>query len=363
MLRSGLLLQDVPLATLTTLEVGGPARFLARPESAEEARQVLALAESLGLPCYPLGEGSNLLASDEGFDGVLVQPADQELRLTEPGADGRVRVLAGAGMEWDELVERTVREGLAGLECLSGIPGRVGACPIQNVGAYGQEVADTLRAVHVLDRRTGQVCTLPGEACGFGYRDSLFKRAWRGRYLVTAVEFELQAGGQATLRYGDLTRHFGLGPDDPPPPLDRVRQSVLEVRRSKSMVRDPLNPNARSAGSFFTNPLVPQAQAQELQAAWPEMPAHPAGPERTKLSAAWLIERAGFAKGYTRGRAGLSSDHVLALINRGGATAAEILALAAEIRREVSACFGVVLVPEPNILGFRETLEELLARA
>ncbi len=361
MLRTGLILEEVPLATLTTLEVGGPARYLARPESCDEARQVLALAERLGLPCYPLGDGSNLLASDEGFDGILLQPVNRELRLDRSAAE--VRVLAGAGLEWDELVQRTVQEGLAGLECLSGIPGRVGACPIQNVGAYGQEVAETLHAVHVLDRQTGQACTVPREACGFSYRDSLFKGTWKGRYLVTAVEFLLLTGRQASLRYGDLTRFFGLGPGEPPPPLDRVRQGVLEVRRSKSMVRDPGNPNSRSAGSFFTNPLVPRARALELQAAWPEMPAHRAGSGLARLSAAWLIERAGFPKGYSRGRAGLSTDHVLALVNRGGATAAEILGLAAEIRREVRALFGVLLVPEPNLLGFRRTLEELLAES
>ncbi len=361
MLRNGLILENVPLATLTTLEVGGPARYLARPESTEETRQALALAGRLGLPCYPLGDGSNLLASDEGFDGLLLQPADRDFRMDRPAEDGSVRVLAGAGMDWDELVGRAVGEGLAGLECLSGIPGRVGACPIQNVGAYGQEVADTLHAVHVLDLRTGQEGVLPRDACGFGYRDSLFKGAWRGRYLVTAVEFDLLAGGPAALRYGDLTRHFGLGPKDPPPPLDQVRQAVLEVRRSKSMVRDPRNPNTRSAGSFFTNPLVPRARALELQATWPEMPAHPAGPDMARLSAAWLIQGAGFTKGYARGRAGLSSDHVLALINRGGATAEEILDLAAEIRGQVRARFGVLLNPEPNLLGFRHSLEELLA--
>ena len=359
MLRSDLLREAVPLSGLTTLEIGGPARFLACPETPSELCEVLARADRLGLPVYPLGEGSNLVASDEGFEGMLVQSADRSLRF-EASVDGEVRVRAGAGVSWDDLVARAVEEGLAGLECLSGIPGRVGASPIQNVGAYGQEVAEPLRRVEVLDLRSGQVLALPREACGFGYRTSHFKVAWRGRYLVTAVEFGLSPGGQATLRYGDLTRYFGMGPGDPPPPLAEVRRAVLEVRRSKSMTRDPEDPNRRSAGSFFTNPVVPEAQALRLLALEPGIPAHPAGPGQRKLSAAWLIEHAGFPKGHVRGRVGLSTNHVLALVNLGGATARELLALAGEIRRGVSARFGVALEPEPNLLGFREPLEDLL---
>lgn len=356
MLRSDLIQEHVPLSTLTTLQVGGPARYLARASTLEEVREVLALAHRLGTPVYPLGDGSNLLAADEGFDGLVLQSADESLEL-DPRS-GRVR--SGGGLSWDELVDRTVAEGLAGLECLSGIPGRVGAAPIQNVGAYGQEVADTLEAVEVLERSSGQVSVLPREACGFGYRMSHFKAAWRGRYLVTAVEFALRPGGAATLRYGDLTRRFGLGPDDPPPPLAEVREGVLEVRRTKSMVLDPQDPNCRSAGSFFTNPVIPQEQADELRRRLPELPVHPGGPGLAKLPAAWLIEQAGFHKGHVRGRAGLSTNHVLALVNRGGATAADLLALAAEIRREVHARFGVRLEPEPNLLGFGRTVEELL---
>lgn len=348
--------EHVPLSRLTTLEVGGPARFLCRPASPEEAWEGLREARRLGLEAYPLGEGSNLLASDEGFPGMLLQYAGAGYERR----GGSVR--AGAGLRWDELVARSVEEGLAGLECLSGIPGMVGAAPIQNIGAYGQEVAETVACVEVLDREEGGVVRLPREECGFGYRHSRFKGDWRGRYLVTAVEFELRPGGVAILRYGDLQRHFGLAPGAPPPGLAEVRQGVLEVRRSKSMVRDPRDPNSRSAGSFFVNPVVPEETASRLTAEHPGMPLYPAPEGWRKLSAAWLIERAGFARGYRRGRAGLSANHVLALVNLGGATAAEILALAAEIRRGVRERFGVVLEPEPDLLGFREPMEALLTR-
>lgn len=350
----------VPLSSLTTLEVGGPARYLAEPETLEELREVLLLARDQGLPTCPLGEGSNLLASDEGFEGMLIRPADLRVEIHRDSAPEIARIRAGAGLDWDGLVEHTVQEGLAGLECLSGIPGRVGACPIQNVGAYGQEIADTLEAVHALDLRTGRLVCLGRQECGFGYRSSHFKAAWKGRYLIWAVEFLLRQDGRATLRYGDLTRHFGLGPQDPPPPLEAVRQAVLEVRRGKSMVRDARNPNSRSAGSFFTNPLVPDDRLAALLSRAPEMPVHPASSGWSKLSAAWLIENSGFSRGHARGRAGLSEDHVLALINRGGARAREILDLAREIRRAVQARFGVTLEPEPNLLGFRGTWQDLL---
>lgn len=360
MARSDLFREGVLLAGLTTLEVGGPARFVAEPSTPDELGEALALARRLGLPLYPLGDGSNLVASDEGFDGIVLRPVGRALAASREG--DRVRLRAEAGVPWDDLVAHAVHEGLAGLECLSGIPGRVGAAPIQNVGAYGQEVAETLRSVEVLDLGTGQPRTLDREACGFGYRTSHFKGPWRGRHVVTAVEFELRRGPAAPLRYGDLTRHFGLGPDQPAPPLEEIRRAVLAVRRSKSMVWDPEDPNRRSAGSFFTNPVVPEAQVLEIRARAPEAPAHPLGGGRARLPAAWLIEHAGFPKGYTRGRAGLSTNHVLALVNRGGASASELLALAAEIRREVRARFGVLLEPEPNFLGFRDPVEDLLDR-
>lgn len=334
--------RDVPLSEMTTLEVGGPARRVARASSASEVRDLFGEARRRGMPATLLGEGSNLLASDEGYDGLVVQLADASV---EVGRDGVVR--AAAGGSWDALVARTVEEGLAGIECLSGIPGLVGAAPIQNIGAYGQEVAETLVAVQALDLGSGEVRRLPREECGFGYRMSRFKGDWKGRYAVLGIELALRRDGAPTVRYADLRGRVGEGAA-----LEDVRRTVLEVRRSKSMVRDPEDPNRRSAGSFFVNPVVAEEQASGIRDERP-LKAWPAGPGLVKLPAAWLIEGAGFRKGHVHGRAGLSSNHVLALINRGGATAAELLDLAREIRDAVKARYGILLEPEPNFLGFR----------
>lgn len=334
---------DVPLAGLTTLGVGGPARFYAE---VRDVPSLLALLKAAGeRPVYLLGEGSNLLVADAGYDGVVVRYLEDSYRL-----DGELLVV-GAGMAWDRLVERTVAEGLAGIECLSGIPGLVGAAPMQNIGAYGQEVAEVIHAVHVVDRASGQTRIFPREECGFGYRTSHFKTDWRDRYVITHVELALRRGGAGTVRYADLKKRF----EGQTAPLAELRAHVLEIRRSKSMVYDRADPNHRSAGSFFVNPVISLAHSERVRelADHPgPMPAYPAGEGLVKLSAAWLMERAGFQRGYVRGRAGLSTNHVLALINRGGATAAEILELAAEIRERVQSRFGVELHQEPNLLGF-----------
>jgi UDP-N-acetylmuramate dehydrogenase len=340
--------EDVPLSGLTTLGVGGPARRLARCRTADELTALLAWAGERQLEVFVLGGGSNLLAADAGFDGLVVELADDRVELVEQAAGVLVRAAAGA--DWDGLVARTVAAGLGGLECLSGIPGRVGAAPIQNVGAYGQEVSQTLAGVAVVELATGESRFLRAEDCGLGYRRSHFKGRWRGRYAVTRVDFLLAPAAAGTVRYPDLERRFPAGSR---PGLGEVRAAVLDVRRGKSMVLDPGDPNRRSAGSFFVNPVVPAARAAELQRRSAEpMPAFPAGNGEVKLSAAWLIEQAGFRRGLRRGRAGLSSRHVLALINRGGATAAELVALAAEVRAGVERCFGIRLRPEPVLLGF-----------
>jgi UDP-N-acetylmuramate dehydrogenase len=340
--------EGVPLAGLTTLGVGGPARYLARCRSAAALAALLGWARARQLEVFVLGGGSNLLASDAGFDGVAVQLADETVEFVEDG--GCVLVRAAAGADWDRLVARTVDAGLGGLECLSGIPGRVGAAPIQNVGAYGQEVAETLAGVEAVDLASGESRSLRASECGFGYRHSRFKAAWRGRYAVTRVDFRLAPAEHRTLSYPDLERRFPAGSR---PGLREVREAVLDVRRGKSMVLDPGDPNRRSAGSFFVNPVVTAARAEELRgAAGGSMPAFAAGDGLVKLSAAWLIEQAGFRRGDRRGRAGLSSRHVLALINRGGATAAELVALASEVRAGVERRFGIRLRPEPVLLGF-----------
>ncbi len=266
-----------------------------------------------------------------------------------------------AGKVWDELVRECVEAGWSGLECLSGIPGLVGAAPIQNIGAYGQEVSQTLTEVEVLNLVTFERRAVSAEECGFDYRESRFKQAWKGKYLILSVTFALTPGGAPTLRYGELTQ--ALGQDST---LAETRHKVIEIRRSKSMVIDPEDPNRRSAGSFFTNPIVEVELADRVEALARErgyqgkMPRYPHHQGMEKLSAAWLIERSGFNKGYVRGNVGLSSRHVLALINRGGAEAEELLDLAREVRAGVSAAFGVSIWPEPNLVGFESSLEQLM---
>ena len=351
--------EGAPLASLTTLEVGGPARYLARCRSSLELEECLLWARTMELPVFVLGGGSNLLVADTGFDGLVIQLVDGSIEL-EPRGE-RVRVKVDAGVEWDTLVERTVAAGLAGLECLSGIPGRVGAAPMQNVGAYGQEVAETIAEVRAVELATGAERRLPGDRCGFGYRTSRFKGSWRGRYAVTRVDFLLPCRSAGTVRYPELRRHLGISGDDPSPSLAEVRAAVLEVRRGKSMVIEPGDPNRRSAGSFFTNPVVaPEVAETVRRRSAGEMPAFPAPGGLIKLSAARLIEEAGFSRSDRLGRAALSSRHVLALVNRGGATAAELIALAAQVRAGVRAAFGVTLQPEPTFLGFDRDADALL---
>ncbi|XXX82800.1 UDP-N-acetylmuramate dehydrogenase [Sorangium sp. So ce134] len=377
--------ESVPLAPHTTLGVGGPARFFA--EAADEAAVVEAFrfAEARGVPLFVLGGGSNLLVADRGVDALVLRVRVRGVALAgggdgggggDAGRDGqgpRVLVRAGAGEGWDDLVARAVAEGWAGVECLSGIPGDVGATPIQNVGAYGQEVAETIAEVRAIDRSTGEAAVLAGADCGFGYRDSRFKRAWRGRYVITAVTFALRPGGAATVRYPELQRALAAPAGGAAPPLAEVRSAVIALRRGKSMVLDPADENGRSAGSFFMNPTLEagaaagalaRIAAAGVLAPGEAIPQYPAGGGRVKLSAAWLIERAGFAKGTRHGAAGISTRHTLALVNRGGATAAELLELARRVRRGVLDRFGVALSAEPDLVGFAPAeTEELIGGA
>lgn len=354
----------VALADLTSLGVGGPARHLATCGDLDGLQEALDIARTRKLPVFVLGGGSNLLVADEGFDGLMLRIADEGLDIQEKGES--VVVSAGAGLPWDPFVARCVAEGLAGIECLSGIPGRVGAAPIQNVGAYGQEVAETVLAVDVVDLDSGKPRRLLNEDCDFAYRTSRFKAArkgmWQPNYAVTKVHFRLRRSDRGSVRYPDLQRRLDVTDDGPAPPLAAVRDAVLDVRREKSMVidpeiSDPDDPNRRSAGSFFVNPIVEpdvaaavKRRAHELDAGEP--PSWPVVDGRTKFSAAWLIEASGFAKGYRKGRVGLSTRHALALVNLGGATASELMLLAAEIRSGVYSTFGVPLSPEPVLLGF-----------
>jgi len=346
--------ENVALAPLTTIGVGGPARWFLEATTADELATGVAWARAQGLPLFVLGGGSNLLIADGGWPGLVLRVA---LRgIERQGARGE-RLVVAAGEEWDPLVALAVGEGLQGLECLSGIPGSAGATPIQNVGAYGQEVAETIVEVTALSRAAGSVRRFATAECGFAYRDSVWKREERDRWVILQVTYELRAGAPPAVRYAELQRHLETA-GDAAPDLPRVRETVLALRRRKGMVLDPADPDTRSDGSFFVNPVIGEealpaflGRAAAMGIAADEVPRFPAA-GGVKLSAGWLIERSGFHKGYQQGRAGLSTKHALAIVNRGGATAAEVIALVREIRRGVREAFGVTLVPEPNFIGF-----------
>jgi UDP-N-acetylmuramate dehydrogenase len=354
------LLENVALAPLTTLGVGGEARFFLDATSEEEIAAALDWGQKHGVFVTVLGGGSNVLVSDRGVEGLVIRVRVRGIdERGFPGDAAKVLCEVGAGEELDRVVVHSIESGYAGLECLSGIPGYVGATPIQNVGAYGQEIADTVIAVRVLDRATRRVDVFDNAACRFSYRNSMFKSEQRHRYVILGVTLALTPNGSPRAYYPEIVRELSLRGGDPGSLAD-VRAVVLAVRRSKSMVIDSADPNRRSVGSFFMNPMlsVEQADAVEERAratafeAQP-MPRFPVG-ERVKLSAAWLIERAGFPKGTTEGAVGISTRHALALVNRGGATAAEILSFARRVREAVIERFGVVLVAEPVLIGFSE---------
>ena len=334
---------DVPLAGLTTLRLGGPARRLVVAETDAEVIDAVREADGRGEPLLVLGGGSNLVVADEGFDGTVLQVATHGL-ASAPLAEHALQV--EAGVDWDHVVALAVDEGYAGIEALSGIPGLVGAAPIQNIGAYGQEIAQTVGWVRALDRTTGDVVLLEPAQCGFAYRDSVFKRSQRYVVLAVALALEHSRLG-APVRYAELARTLGVEIGDRVPATD-VRAAVLDLRRGKGMVLDPDDHDTWSAGSFFTNPLLPAESAAGLPEAAPRWPASDG---RVKVSAAWLIEQAGFGKGYGPGAARISSKHTLALTNRGGATTADLLALAREIGTGVHDRFGVTLQNEPDLVG------------
>ena len=317
------------LSELTTLRLGGPAGALV------DARSEAELVEAARGAALVLAGGSNVVVADNGVPGTVVRV------LTRGVERDGARLTVAAGEDWDALVATCVAEGLQGFECLSGIPGTVGATPIQNVGAYGQEVAETVESVRVLDRATGRVEDMSAADCGFVYRGSVFK--YHDRRVVLSVTFVLREGAMSgPLRYADLARALDV-PIGGSAPLAEVRDAVLTLRRRKGMVIDPADPDSVSAGSFFTNPVLETAPAGAP--AWPE----PDG--RVKTSAAWLIEQAGFHRGYGNGRIGISTKHTLALVNRGGGTTAELMALAREIAGAVRERFGIELHPEPVLVG------------
>jgi len=348
-----LIRENVALAPLTTLGVGGPARFFVEALTDAEVVEAVAFARSRQLPLFVLGGGSNLVVADAGFSGLVLKVGVAEVSQSTAPHE-LVTFIAGAGFDWDALVAQTVDAGCAGMECLSGIPGTVGGTPVQNVGAYGQDVAETIQEVRALDLQSLDIKTLSNAECGFSYRSSIFNTSQRGRYIILRVSFGVRPGGKPSLRYGDLQKFFGDHPGEPS--LAEVRAEVREIRLSKAMLIVPGEEDARSAGSFFKNPVVPQKVVEDLSPRLElrrlQLPSYPAGDGFRKLPAAWLVEHAGFAKGYVKGAAGISRRHALAIINRGGATAADIIALKDEIQSRVQNEFGIQLQPEPVFVGF-----------
>ena len=351
------LLRDVPLAPLTSMGLGGRARYLASCQCVEEIRDYLAWGKRTGQRLQVLGGGSNTIFPDTGFDGLVLKI---ELRgIHFEAKEEWVEVTAGAGEDWDGLVQQCIARGLSGIECLSGIPGLVGATPIQNVGAYGQEVGDTLTRVEALDRESLEIVEFSNEDCCFSYRQSCFKTTHTQRYIITAVSYRLPRDGQPQLRYPELRRFVAENVelerlDRGAARLGAVREAVLHLRRQKSMVLDPTDPNARSAGSFFLNPILTEKEFTAFEQRWKAAGNEDAlpgfsTPEGIKVPAAWLVEQAGFPRGFRRGGVGISARHALALIN-GGGTTRELLELATEIQGRVDERFGLRLEIEPVVV-------------
>ena len=348
--------EQVPLAPFTTLGIGGPARFFCEAKNEAEIAEAAQLAHDRNLPLFVLGGGSNLLVSDAGFDGLVIRVAVRSTR-PEHREGNWVLLEAGAGENWNDFVLHAVDRSYAGIECLAGIPGDVGGTPVQNVGAYGQEVAETIAKVRAYDLETKKFVDLDHGACHFGYRRSLFNAEARGRYIVTSVLYKLHPNGEPALRYADVKRYFAaeLGRGDHPT-LRQVYDAVRSIREQKGMLAGQGGPDGQSAGSFFKNPvvassLVPQI-AQSAGCRTEEVPQYAAGEGKVKLAAAWLVEQARFHKGSSMGRVAISSRHTLALVNLGNASAAELIALRDAVTNAVKTKFSISLEQEPVMLGF-----------
>jgi UDP-N-acetylmuramate dehydrogenase len=346
--------ENIPLAPFTTFGVGGPARYVVEARNESDIQEALEFAAGRRLPLFVLGGGSNLVIADEGWPGLVLKIGLMGIDFSSDRHD--VLFHAAAGENWDNFVACAVERNCAGIECLSGIPGTVGGTPVQNVGAYGQQVSQTISAVRVLEIATRKISELSNEQCGFAYRSSVFNTKTSGKYIVLKVVYRLRQGGKPTIEYADLKKHFaGAGTT---PTLEQVRSAVREIRQSKAMLLVSGDEDSRSAGSFFKNPLVSEAEADRIQAlARQRVPdktlqRYPGESGRVKLAAAWLVEQAGFHKGYARGPVGISRKHSLAIVNRGGATARDIIALKIEIENKVFDTWGVRLQPEPVFVGF-----------
>jgi UDP-N-acetylmuramate dehydrogenase len=346
-----LIQENAILAPLTTMGVGGPARFFVEASSTEEVREAIGYAKSRNLPLFILGGGSNLIVSDAGWPGLVLKVS--LLGINHRHGHGTAYFDVGAGEDWDSFVAATVQHHCAGIECLSGIPGSVGGTPVQNVGAYGQEVAQTIDSLVALHVESGEEEEFEKSDCGFGYRSSIFNTSARGRYVILRVTYALVHDGHPRLAYADLQKHFaGRGE----PTLAEVREAVRQIRASKGMLLTPGDPDARSAGSFFKNPVLTENEFESLKRKASErglqIPNYPALAARRKVSAAWLVEQSGFSKGFGNGHVGISRKHALAIVNRGGATSAEVVQLKNEIQARVQQQWEIQLEPEPVLLGF-----------
>lgn len=347
-----LIQENVPLAPLTTLKVGGPARFFIEAKTTDDIGEAVEFARSRPLPLFVLGGGSNLVISDNGWPGLVLKIGMTGVK--ESSRDEHKIFEVGAGEDWDKFVALTVARNCAGIECLSGIPGSVGGTPVQNVGAYGQEVSQTIASVVALEIETRKVVEIPKQECGFSYRTSIFNSSARGRYIILQATYALKLGGAPKIEYADLQKYFAGWRETPT--LADTREAVRQIRSRKGMLISAGDPDCQSAGSFFKNPIVSADQHDELlrRAALRglQLPAYPALESQRKVSAAWLVEHSGFNRGFIAGNAGISRKHALALVNRGQASAYDILALKDQIQTRVKEIWGVQLEPEPVMVGF-----------
>jgi UDP-N-acetylmuramate dehydrogenase len=352
--------ENIPLAPMTTLQVGGAARYFAELRREDEVQEAAQFAKTRDLPLFVLGGGSNLVVADSGWPGLVLKIAIGGIATpaTSEATGNTVLFSVGAGVDWDDFVAQTIVQNCAGVECLSGIPGSVGGTPVQNVGAYGQEVADIVESVRAFDLKQDRIVVLPKPACRFQYRTSIFNSTERGRYIILRVNYRLKRGGAPSLKYADLRTYFAENDGDKktPPSLAEVREAVREIRRSKGMLLVAGDEDCRSAGSFFKNPVLGEEQFRELaeraESKGLEIPSYPALNAQRKVAAAWLVEHSGFSKGYVAGAAGISQKHALALINRGDAKAGDIVRLKDEIQHGVQETWGILLEPEPVFVGF-----------
>jgi UDP-N-acetylmuramate dehydrogenase len=344
--------ENVRLAPMTTFKIGGPARYFVEIASIEDVGRAVEYGQSRGLPLFVLGGGSNLLISDSGWPGLVLKIAVQGIE--EQSESGKTLFTVGAGEDWDNFVAHAVARDAAGVECMSGIPGSVGGTPVQNVGAYGQEVGETIDSVQAFDMKNRQVRELCNQACGFSYRTSIFNTSELGRFIILRVTYALEPGGPAKIDYADLKEYFVDGPTHPT--LAETREAVRRIRASKAMLITPGDENCHSAGSFFKNPVLSPEQfgslSQRAAARKLKIPSYPALEAQRKVSAAWLVEHSGFNRGYSRGPVGISRKHALAIVNRGGATAGDVVALKEQIQQRVWETWGIRLEPEPVCVGF-----------